>query len=577
MNMLNNLTAGNPAKMTKPIAYTLLANIVNIVPFGLSVAAVNEIFLAFSTPGGRLDTEKLWLISAVLLIYTAVMFLAEIPAYRASYRDAYELSAQGRSNLAEHIRKLPLGYLTGRDPGDLANMIMGDFAMIENAASHLIPQLTGALIMPVIAFLCLLFVDVKMALAMFIALPLAAAVLASITGFQKKLGKRHMQSKLNAANRLQEYLSGLRVMKAYNMTGEKFTRLETALRKLMKDSLFMEAALGPFVMLSVTFIKAGLTVMILAGAYLIAGGQLSLLTFVMFLIVGTRVFDPLSAAMYNFAELRYAEQAGSRILKLMRQKEMEGAKPPPSGHDIQFENVSFAYDTKPVLENLSLTMKPGTLTALVGPSGSGKTTVIRLAARFYDPCGGRILFGGADEKELDPEKLMQRMATVFQDVYLFQGTVADNIRFGKNSASDEEIKAAAEKARCHEFIVKLPKGYDTPVGEGGCTLSGGEKQRISIARALLKNAPVVLLDEATASLDPENETEVQKAINELTEGRTVIVIAHRLKTVRTADQICVLDRGRLAERGTHQTLLEAGGLYARMWNLQHRSEGWKLQ
>jgi ATP-binding cassette subfamily B protein len=278
----------------------------------------------------------------------------------------------------------------------------------------------------------------------------------------------------------------------------------------------------------------------------------------------------------KFAELRYDELAGERILRLMKEPEMDGTKEPNGSTDIVFENVSFGYGDKEVLHDVSITMKQGTLTALVGPSGSGKSTVLKLCARFYDPRSGKVLFGGLEEAGLEPEKLMKKMSMVFQNVYLFQDTIGNNIRFGREDATEEEMIAAAKKACCYDFIMALPKGFDTMVGEGGCTLSGGEKQRISIARALLKNAPVVLLDEATASLDPENEVEVQKAIGGLIAGRTVIVIAHRLKTVRDADNIIVMEEGRVAEQGTHEELMDKKGLYRKLWTIQAEAGGWSL-
>ena len=296
----------------------------------------------------------------------------------------------------------------------------------------------------------------------------------------------------------------------------------------------------------------------------------------LFLVVGSRVFDPLTSALTNFAEFRYFSIAGGRILTLINEPEMEGERQAPATGDIRFEHVSFAYQDKKVLQDVSIAFPRNTLTALVGPSGSGKSTVMKLCARFYDPQQGRVLFDGVPMKDIEPESLMSRISMVFQDVYLFQDTIRDNIRFGKPGATDEEIIAAAEKACCHDFIMRLPQGYDTMVGEGGCTLSGGEKQRISIARAILKDAPIILLDEATASLDPENEVEVQKAIDTLIKGRTVIVIAHKLKTIMNADRIVVLEDGRVKEQGTHDELMRHEGLYARLWTIQEKSAGWTV-
>ena len=409
-----------------------------------------------------------------------------------------------------------------------------------------------------------------------VCLPLAVAVLLLSNIAQRKLSVRQIEAKINAGNRLEEYLQGIRVMKAYNLLGGKFERLKMAFSDLRRACIRQEALLGPFILFSVTLIRAGLTFMILCGTYLLIGGELSLLTFVMFLVVGSRVFDPLTSALTNFAEFRYFSIAGGRILTLMNESEMKGNRDVPESGDITFDHVSFGYQEKEILHDISVTLRKGTLTALVGPSGSGKSTMLKLCARFYDPRKGSVRFNGMDMKELEPESLMKHCSMVFQDVYLFQDTLKNNICFGRTDATDEEIVAAAKKACCHEFIMRLPKGYDTMVGEGGCTLSGGEKQRISIARAMLKEAPVVLLDEATASLDPENEVEVQQAINTLIAGRTVIVIAHRLKTIRNADRIIVLEEGRIAEQGTHDELLSRPGLYAKLWNIQEQTSGWKL-
>ena len=576
MNAIENITIGHTERLRKPAGYTMLANLVNIVPFCLSIEAINVIFRAFDGSGMPLDTQRLWTIFILLVVYVLVMALAERASYRANFRGAYEMSAAGRVSLAEHLRKLSLGFLSRRDPGDLSSMLITDFTMAETGILHHLPQLMGALVMPVLAFAGLLWIDWRMAVAMFIALPLAVGILLGSTYLQYKLSGKQIAAKINAGNRLEEYLQGIRVMKAYNLLGDKFVRLKNAFAELRRACIRQEALLGPFILLSVTLIRAGLTLMILCGTYLLIGGDLSLLTFVMFLVVGSRVFDPLTSALTNFAEFRYFSIAGGRILTLMNEPEMQGSKEAPESGDITFYHVSFGYQKKQVLHDVSVTLRKNTLTALVGPSGSGKSTMLKLCARFYDPQQGQVLFNGVDMKTLEPESLMSHISMVFQDVYLFQDTIRNNIRFGKTDAADEEIEAAARKACCHDFIMRLPKGYDTQVGEGGCTLSGGEKQRISIARAILKEAPVVLLDEATASLDPENEVEVQRAINTLITGRTVIVIAHRLKTIKNADNIIVLEEGRIAEQGKHQELLDNKGLYAKLWNIQEKTLGWKL-
>lgn len=576
MNAIKNITIGHTERLYKPVGYTMLANLVNIVPFCLSIEAIRIIFSAFDGSGQPLDTTRLWWIFGIMAVYMLVMALAERAAYRANFRGAYEMSASGRLSLAEHLRKLSLGFLSRRDPGDLSSMLITDFMMAETGISHHLPQLMGAIVMPVLAFASLVWIDWRMAVSMFAALPLALLVLWASTKAQRKLSGRQIQAKINAGNRLEEYLQGIRVMKAYNLIGDRFVRLRDAFAELRRACIRQEALLGPFVLLSITLVRAGLTMMVLCGTYLLLGGQLSILVFVLFLVVGSRVFDPLTSALTNFTEFRYFSIAGGRILSLMNEPEMKGEQQSPAAGDIRFEHVSFAYQDKEVLHDINITLPKNSLTALVGPSGSGKSTVMKLCARFYDPQKGRILFNGVPMNEINPESLMSHISMVFQDVYLFQDTIRNNIRFGKTDATEEEIIAAAKKACCHDFIMRLPKGYDTLVGEGGCTLSGGEKQRISIARAMLKDAQIILLDEATASLDPENEVEVQKAIDSLIKGRTVIAIAHRLKTIKDADQIIVLDNGRIKEEGTHDDLVRNEGLYAHLWNIQESISGWKL-
>lgn len=576
MNAIKNITIGHTERLYKPVGYTMLANLVNIVPFCLSIKAIRIIFSAFDGSGQPLDTTRLWWIFGIMAVYMLVMALAERASYRANFRGAYEMSASGRLSLAEHLRKLSLGFLSKRDPGDLSSMLVTDFMMAETGISHHLPQLMGAIVMPVLAFASLVWIDWRMAVSMFAALPLALLVLWASTKAQRKLSGRQIQAKINAGNRLEEYLQGIRVMKAYNLIGDRFVRLRDAFKELRRACIRQEALLGPFVLLSITLVRAGLTMMVLCGTYLLLGGQLSILVFVLFLVVGSRVFDPLTSALTNFTEFRYFSIAGGRILSLMNEPEMKGEQQSPAAGDIRFEHVSFAYQDKEVLHDINITLPKNSLTALVGPSGSGKSTVMKLCARFYDPQKGCIFFNGVPMNEINPESLMSHISMVFQDVYLFQDTIRNNIRFGKTDATEEEIIAAAKKACCHDFIMRLPKGYDTLVGEGGCTLSGGEKQRVSIARAILKDAPIILLDEATASLDPENEVEVQKAIDALIKGHTVIAIAHRLKTIKGADQIIVLDNGQIKEKGTHETLMQAEGLYAQLWNIQESISGWKL-
>lgn len=576
MSMLRNITADNPRSLVKPVFYTTVANLAGVIPFALLVEAARLIFNPFIYPDMPLDTARLWWVCGALAVSLVLLFACEIPAYRAQYRDAYSAAADGRSRLAEHLRKLSLGYLNKRDPGDLANRMVGDFAMLEHGISHLVPQMMGAAVMPVVALVGLSFLDWRLALSLFAALPVAIFLVLLTTGIQRKLGSEHIRAKMDASSRLQEYLNGIRVIKAYNLTGERFVRLEQSFKELMRQSIRLEGTIGPIVLSAIACVRAGLTLMVMAGVHLLIGGSLDVITFVAFLIIGTRIFDPLTTALAGYAEFRYFEQAGERVVQLLREPVMQGERQPPADHDVELKQVTFGYLDQPVLRDVSVSMPAGSFTALVGPSGSGKSTILRLIARFYDPEKGSVRMGGEDIRAMDPEALLSKVSMVFQDVYLFQDTIESNIRFGRSDATREEIEEAARLACCHDFILKLPNGYDTMVGEGGSTLSGGEKQRISIARAILKNAPIILLDEATASLDPENEAEIQVAIDRLVRGRTVIVVAHRLKTVQHADRIVVLDHGRIVEQGCHDELLSFNGLYARLWRRQHDAGEWRI-
>ncbi|MDR2050190.1 MAG: ABC transporter ATP-binding protein/permease [Deltaproteobacteria bacterium] len=577
LKKLYYISFGDPRRLLRPIAGAVVADICNILPYGFVAFMFGLLYGHYAAPGRELDWGNLRFLCCLMLFFLVVQFGGEIFAFRSMYRRAYENSAAGRAALAEHLCKLPLGFLVGKDPGELGNIMMNDFSQLENAISHILGQLVGGVITPLITLVFFLFVDWRMALAMFAALPFSFLLLWLVSGLERRRGKAYLQSKTVMANSFGEYIDGMKVIKAHHLQGANFRRLERAIHAYMKNSIAVEGLFGSFYLVAVAGIRSGLAWMSIAGVYLSLGGSLPAPVFALFLLVGTRVFDPLAAALMRLAEFKYISLSGERILNLMHQPLPGGEKDAPAAHDIVFENVSFRYGEKPVLENVSLSLRSGSLTALVGPSGSGKSTILRLIARFYDPQAGSVKFGGTDAREIDPEKLLKRISVVFQEVYLFQDSIGNNIRYGRQEATQEEIEEAAKAARCHEFITALPRGYDTLVGEGGSTLSGGEKQRVSIARAILKDAPVILLDEATASLDPENEAEVQRAIGALIRGRTVVMIAHRLQTVVGAGRIIVLNKGRIVGQGTHAELLAAGGLYAELWSAQQNAGGWTLE
>lgn len=575
-NSLYCVTAGNPKKVVKPVVWTVLANLLNLFPFGLLTLAVTSIYLFF---GGKMETlniRNIWILWSGMTVIAVILYFFERKAAHATYHDGYDASATGRVKLAEHIRKLPLGFLMSKDPGELGNTMMNDFNLIEEAVTHTLPQLIGGLITAVLGFAGMSCIDLRLGFAMFAGFPVTLLILWGVQTVDKKRGAAHTQARIEQTNRLQEYLTGMKIIKSYNLRGRNFKKLEQAFQNFTKESIKLESVSGPFYLVAVSFLQAGLSFITMAGVYLLMGGTLDITVFVMFLFIGTRIFDPLAGAITQLPVFIYKKTAGQRIIDLMDEPIMSGSGDAPVKHDIQFAHVDFGYGEDMVLHDVSASFPTGTMTAIVGPSGSGKSTMLRLIARFYDPQNGKVFFGGIDETVIDPEKLMKKISVVFQDVYLFQDTIGNNIRYGREDATQEEIEAAAQLAHCHEFIMARPDGYDTMVGEGGNTLSGGEKQRISIARAILKDAPVLLLDEATSSLDPENEVEVQQAIEELVKDRTVVMIAHKLKTISRADQIIVLEQGEVKEVGTHIKLIEKNGIYRRLWDIQQTTLGWQI-
>lgn len=573
-----NISSGDPKTLRISSFLSVLDGLVKVFPAALLIEAINVLYRHFQNPVIALDLQRLWWIVLILIAWLLVEYLVYRQLYNRTYWDAYNVSAEGRLTLADHLRKLPLGFLGQRDPGDLTNLLLTDYAQVETAISHYVPSLISGIVLPSLAFVGLILIDWQMSLAMFVALPFGILLIVLTDSLQERLSANQIRAKNDAANRLEEYLIGIREIKAHNMGGQGFARLDQAFKKLMKESIRLEGMMGPLVMGSLLIIRSGLTIMIFVGSYLLTGGSLSLPTFLLFILIGNRVFEPLTTVLVSYGELRYAVLSGKRIMEIKDQKEQSGNEQIQKRQPIYFEDVSFAYDEKhPVLHGVSFTIAPNTITALVGPSGSGKSTITRLVARFWDIQSGKIKIGEQTLENVDPENLLADISMVFQDVYLFQDTIGNNIKIGNQNASQEEIERAAKKAQCHEFIMKLPQGYDTLVGEGGSTLSGGEKQRVSIARALLKDASIVLLDEATASLDPENEMAVQAAINQLVVDKTVILIAHRLKTIQNADKIIVLDQGRVVAEGNHAELMSQAGLYQQLWQKQQDTELWQVK
>lgn len=508
----------------------------------------------------------------------AAIFILHYLQYTAAYIGTYAESARRRIRLAEKLRTLPLAFFHQRDLSDLTSTIMGDCASFEHAFSHTVPQFWGAVISTSIVCVGLLIFNWQMGLALLWVAPISFAIVIVSRKWQEKLGKRHIGTRLELAEGIQECLETVQDIKACNQEEDYLKKLDAKMDAAEKAQISSELATASLLTTGQMFLRLGLATVIVVGNGLVMKGQTDLFVYILFLIAASRLYDPLSGAMSNMAEMFSAQLQVNRLKEIEEYPEEVGEKNiQANGFDITFDHVKFSYEKgKSVLQDVSFTAKQGQVTALVGPSGGGKSTVAKLAAKFYPLESGKILLGGKDIVPLDSTMLMKDFSIVFQDVVLFNNTIMENIRVGRKNATDEDVIAAAKAAMCHEFIEQLPQGYQTVIGENGSTLSGGECQRLSIARALLKDAPVILLDEATASLDVDNETEIQNAISKLIQGKTVLVIAHRMRTIEAADQIIVLANGTVAESGTHSELMKKRGLYRKLVDLQTESANWKL-
>ena len=578
MAIIRAATMGDPKRVRSMVLWTMLEYFMRGAPYGIVLAVTWVLFDALTNPGAPLNIAALVGLCVSLLVSLALLHLVSKRAYLEMFDEPYGLCAEGRLAMGDHLRKLSMGFFNARDPGAIGSYLITDYANIEFIFTHLVPQAVGALTMPLLLLLVLATQNWRMALAAALVIPLSIPFTFITRAFIHFFGKRHQKTKIEAASRMLEYVQGMRLIKAFNLTGAKFERLEKVFRRFKSLSIKLEGGSGPTVLLSGFVLHSGQTLIILLGLTWLFAGTLPLPAYIMFLIMGVRVYEPLIQVFVFLAELNYYKISVDRIEDLRTTPALSGTQRQlqPANYRVAFEDVSFHYLDTDVLRDINVAIPEHSFVALVGPSGSGKTTMTRLIARFWDVTAGRITLGGHDLRDYDPATVLASISMVFQDVYLFNDTVLNNIRVGKTEATEEEIIAAAIAARCHDFISKLPDGYETMVGEGGSTLSGGEKQRISIARAMLKGAPIVLLDEATAALDPENELHIQEAIDGLVREKTVIVIAHRLNTVVHADTIVVLEDGRIIEQGTHDELMRARGLYRRMWDEQQRVRAWKF-
>ena len=555
--------------------WTVVVNLVVMGGMGILYLLMERFFRSY-LDGDALPRFNLFM--AMVLVFLVLSVLAHLQQYRATYGLVYSEVKNTRITLAERLRKLPLGYFGKRDLADLTETIMGDVNRLEHVWSHCLGYLYGSYISTVIIAVGLFIYNWKLAIACLWGVPVAFILLFGSRKIEKKKSEATKQAGVAVSDGIQESLENIREIRATNQEDRFLDELNGKIDFYEKSMINGELTVGIFVNAASVIMRLGVATTILLGCNMILSGEIDFMMLFMFLLVITRVYAPFDQALALIAEMFVSQISASRLMEIYETKTADGAGAfNPDGHDIVFENVVFSYDNEQVLNGVSFTAKEGEVTALVGPSGSGKSTCARLAARLWDTSGGSIRVGDVDIKMVDPEVLLGDYSMVFQDVILFDDTVMENIRLGKHGATDDEVLAAAKAANCDEFVTKLPMGYATLIGENGAKLSGGERQRISIARALLKNAPIVLLDEATASLDVENETKVQGALSRLLAGKTVLVIAHRMRTIEAADKIVVLSGGKVAEEGSPDELLKnENSVFVRMRRLQSDSEGWSI-
>lgn len=571
------LTAEGAKNIRLGAFWTVIVNLVAMFGIGFFFYLMEQL-IASLTEGAALPDMVPYGVG--LVIFAVVLWVAHWFQYDYTYGKTYRESGKQRISLGERMRELPLSFFGKRDLADLTETIMTDATTMEHVYSHVLPYLYGTYISTAIIAVCLLVFNWQLAIAALWSVPVAFAILFWSRRFSAPLMRKTRACAIAMTENTQEMLECVREIRATNQVASYLKQADDYIDRLEKTMFKSEVGAGIPVQSTQAIMRFGIATTILAGSLMLADGSIEFMVMFGFLLVVSRIYAPFDQSMLMLAELFMAtEVAAPRMKALYDEVAATGSESfLPQGHDVTFEDVTFSYGEgdEPVVSNVSFVAKEGDVTALVGPSGSGKSTLTKLAARFWDADGGRVLVGGVDASIIDPETLLKDYSVVFQDVLLFDDTVMGNIRLGRRDATDEEVLAAAKAAMCDDFVHKLPQGYDTMIGENGSKLSGGERQRISIARALLKDSPIVLLDEATASLDVENESQVQEALSNLLAGKTVIVIAHRMRTVMNADKIVVLDEGRVVEQGSPAELLEQNGLFSRMVRLQSESSGWSL-
>ena len=556
--------------------WTVVVNLIVMAGAGI-LYQLMKAYMSVVTDNAALPGTLLYIVYVILFL--VLSFVCHLKQYESTYGLVYGEVRNTRITLAERLRKLPLGYFGKRDLADLTETIMGDVNRLEHVWSHCLGYLNGAYLSTAIIAVIMLFFNWKLALATLWGVPVAFGLLFGSRELQKRNSQISKKAALDVADGIQEVIENVREVKATNQEDRYLDELYNKIDRHEKVMIKGELATGLFVNSASVIMRLGIATTIFTAVHLIMNGKIDFMTLFMFMMIITRIYAPFDQALALIAEMLVSQVSAARIMEIYETPEAKGTEVfEPKDHNIEFKNVSFAYDDKEVLHDVSFIAKEGEVTALVGPSGSGKSTCARLAARLWDVNAGSIEVGGVDISTVDPEALLRDYSMVFQDVVLFDDTVKENIRLGRRGASDEEVYAAAKAANCDEFVSKLSKGYDTPIGENGVKLSGGERQRISIARALLKDAPIVLLDEATASLDVENETKVQGALSRLLSGKTVLVIAHRMRTIEAADKIVVLSQGKVVEQGRPEELYrKKDGMFRHMSDLQSDSAKWSIK
>lgn len=513
---------------------------------------------------------------ALLLLILILMFVSYKIAYHKEYLTAGEEEYKLRMELADKLRRLPLSFFGRRELSDVTSVIMDDVQTVSHILSQSAAELLSGLISGCVAVIVLFFYDVRLTVCLAACLPVAVIVMALSRKISEGTNKKNRVKKLEVSDGLQEYLENIKLLRTTDMIHEYQKGLETKIKRLIPGQVLYELLAGLSIAVSYNVMRIGLGLVIIFGSKMLVYGEISLFKFLVFLYAAVRIYEPFTSACEHLGDFIASLVGAGRVNELFEEEEQDGLQADLKNFDITFDNVSFAYNEKEVLHDVSFVAKQGEITALVGPSGSGKSTLTRLAARFWDVKDGKVLIGGKNIRKIAPEDLLANYSIVFQDVVLFNDTIYNNIKIGKAGATQEEVYAAARLAACDEFISRLPDGYQTVIGENGKTLSGGERQRLSIARAFLKDAPVILLDESTASIDPENETKIQQAIGRLIKNKTVLIIAHKLRSVVDCDKIVVLDEGELVEEGTHKELMAQKGLYNKLYNLQCESLAWKI-